>query len=61
MKLTIEIALDNAAFGPAAEDRNHEIMRILDQMMENLDGKNLETGVGLYDYNGNRVGQAHIR
>lgn len=61
MKLTVEIAMDNAAF---TED-NSEVSRILRELAETLDGRlsadPYDTNIRLRDINGNTVGQARIK
>ena len=60
MKLTIEITMDNAAFGEDGESRAWEVRRILGRVNGLLD--NLDAGYerSLFDVNGNRVGKATV-
>lgn len=61
MKLKIEITMDNAAFEECSGD---EVARILEQFAAGCKGQLLMAGeqstVGLYDVNGNRVGEAKV-
>jgi hypothetical protein len=56
MKVTITIQCDNAAFDPETE---LEVGRILTEYVNLLGETELRT-CGLYDLNGNRVGQVKV-
>lgn len=59
MKLKITITMDNAAF---EESAGTEAARILAELADGLDGKQLPMGVSirLADSNGNHVGEAKV-
>lgn len=58
MKLTIKIQMDNAAFEPEQGTEAGRILRELADLIKGeLPGPNR---VGLFDINGNRVGEAKI-
>ena len=57
MKLTIEIEMDNAAFGVSTYDRRMEVFRIITQWFSKLpDLSTSKTAIPLLDRNGNVVG-----
>jgi hypothetical protein len=61
MKLTIEIALDNEAFGYG--DDGSEVARILRRLANDMDGCALSARgwvAKLRDVNGNTVGEARV-
>ncbi len=62
MRLTITIDLDNAAFYESECGPGLEIARILREYSKRAEDETIEAGrsVSLWDYNGNRVGQAKI-
>jgi hypothetical protein len=57
MKLKIEIACDNAAFGETDEERSAELSRILARLSEKLWLGGGDDGGKLRDINGNTVGE----
>lgn len=63
MRLTITIAMDNAAFGETEAERSSEVARILDGFAEDLRGGFPAVpgaSLPLRDVNGNHVGGVEI-
>lgn len=56
--LTINLETENAAFGPTAEDRAHEVARILHDLARRIEREAAREGAGkLADLNGNACGR----
>jgi hypothetical protein len=60
MKLMLTIQMDNAAFADDGNGGRDESSRILEIVRQKLE-QGSETKAGLYDINGNRVGQWEIK
>jgi len=58
MKFELTINTDNAAFGETAQERNAEVVRIMQYIATRLEKEPLQVIFGAVDHNGNIVGAA---